>query len=100
MQQIFYFPQLIFNIAYRAPFQSSYYYPFELDSFYWVDRYGFDNTISKVKNLLSHLKFTFLFDVMLYTDANVHPDLRDGWIHKPAGGAVFGFGFYGFRDRV
>ena len=37
---------------------------------------------------------------MLYTDSNVHPDLRNGWINKPAGGVGFGFGIHGFRDRV
>ena len=50
---------------------------------------------------MSHLKFTVLFDFMLYTDGNVHPDLsKDNWVSKPAGGAVFGFGIEGFRDRV
>ena len=87
-------------MAYRAPYQTSYYYPFELGNFYWVDSYGFDNTITKVNNAMSHLKFFLFLDCFLFTDANMHPDLRNGWIHKPAGGAAFGFGFEGFRDRV
>ena len=88
------------NIAYRAPFQSSYYFPFELGNFYWTDNYGFDNTMTKFSNLMSHLKFTLFLDFFLFTDGNMHPDLRNGWIHKPGGGVVFGFGIEGFRDRV
>ena len=53
----------------------------QLSNFYWVENYGFDNLVTKAKEILTtHLQFGFIFNFVLYKEGNMHPDLRNGWI--------------------
>jgi len=99
LQQAFYFHETAVQITSGTPIQSSYIYPLSIDSFYWVNNYGFDNIGTKAWEMfVVHATYLFLKQ-NVHPEDKLHSSLQGGWINEVGKGVIFGTGIEGLRDR-